>query len=445
MRKVSGILHNPAPEPANDVGSGEQGGKRGTDTGQGQGSQPVVSMPRTQAFEHLGYTPAEAHFNETTYVDYYVRDPLTKGKRRMRIKLNSVPAGQRKAYARRLVMELNQKLGMGWNPLVSGDAARAHVSMAEALDTYVAVKCRDTQHSSPKTYSSFASVVREWCRAECLLDKAASVFNRTHVIRFLDHLLEVRHVGNNTYNNYILRCSILFGWMVEREYRSDNPFKGVKRRRKVEKFRTLILADERATCLDWFHRHDPPMVMVCLWVFHTLLRPRSELLRIRVQDVDVENGVVNVDGRVSKSSRIRRPAIPDVMLPYIVASPLMQAKPGHFVVGKGLLPGPEKSGHNTVGNRWNAMRKALGWGADKELYSLRDSGIVQLIADGLDLHFVMRQAGHKDIATTNRYVQHYFPNGLEEVRRKATRFTGLSSFSTVRDEGADVPDPIGRP
>ncbi len=147
-----------------------------------------------------------------------------------------------------------------------------------------------------------------------------------------------------------------------------------------------------------------------------------------MQNVDLRNGVVNVDGRVSKSSRIRRPAIADVILPYIAASPLIGAKPGWYVVGKGLLPGPVKSGQNTVGNRWNAMRKALGWAVDKELYSLRDSGIVQLIADGLDLHFVMRQAGHKDIATTNRYVQHYFTNGLEEVKMKATRFSGLSAF-----------------
>ncbi len=163
---------------------------------------------------------------------------------------------------------------------MSGDSARAHVSMAEALDTYVAVKTRDTKYSSPHTYRSFVGVVREWCRGQDLLDKAASVFNRGHALRFLDYLQDTRQVGNNTFNNYILRSSILFIWMMEREYRTDNPFKGVKRKRKEEKLRTLITPEERTACLDWFQRNDPPMVMVCLWVFHTLLRPRSELLRI---------------------------------------------------------------------------------------------------------------------------------------------------------------------
>ncbi len=387
-------------------------------------------MPRTQAFDLLGYVPAEAHFGKLTYIDYYVRDPITKGKRRVRLKLNHIPPAERKAMARRVVYEVNTKLASGWNPLQAGQAAKAWHTLEEALDAYLAVKVRDTKHSSPKTYASFTRVFREWCREEGLLNKAASAFTRTHALQFLDYIIDERSVGDVTYNNYILRASILFIWMVEREYRSDNPFKGIKRKRVEEKFRTILTEEERAQCLDWFQQHDPPMVLVCMFVFHTLLRPRSELLRIRCGFVDIPNGIINVNGTQSKSKRIRRPAIPDTMLPYLVASPIMQAKPSDYVVGKGLVPGPEPSGHNTSGTRWNRMREALGWPADKTLYSLRDTGIVQLIADGFDLHFVMRQADHKNIATTNRYVQHYFPQGIEAIRKGASAFK-RSSFDVA--------------
>lgn len=384
-------------------------------------------MPRTQAFDLLGYVPAEPHFGALTYIDYYVRDPITRGKRRMRIKLNHVAGvAERKAYARRVCAELNEKLARGWNPLLQDGATASWHTLDHVLDHYLSVKQRDTRHSSPKTYGSFVRVFRDWCRGQGLLQKAVATFNRTHAIAFLDHLIEEREVGNITYNNYILRSSVLFGWMVERQYRADNPFKGMRRKPKEEKFRTILTEEERRACLDWFAQHDPPMVLVCLFVFHTLLRPRSELLRIRVRDVDLHNGVINVSGADSKGKRIRRPAIPDVMLPYLHAAGLHEAKPGHYVVGRDLRPGPEPSGHNTTGNRWNRMREALGWPPDKALYSLRDTGIVQLIADGIDLHYVMRQAGHRNIATTNIYVQHYFPAGIEAVRAGASSFKPAS-------------------
>jgi integrase len=243
----------------------------------------------------------------------------------MRVKLNHVKGlAERKAYARRVAAELNNKLARGWNPLQAGEATKAWHTLDTVLDHYLSVKQRDTQHSSPKTDGSFVRVFRAWCAKEGLLKKAVSVFNKRHALRFLDHLLDERGVGNITYNNYILRSSIMFIWMVERDYRSDNPFKGQRRRSKTEKLRTLITEDERRECLDWFSRNDPPMVLVCLYVFHTLLRPRSELLRIRVKDVDLHQGVITVSGADSKGKRIRRPAIPDVMLPYLAASPLVQ-------------------------------------------------------------------------------------------------------------------------
>lgn len=423
--KGSGILHPFTKEPANHAGSTpglQQGG-----TNSGQALDPLAPlqcrpMPRTQAFELLGYVPAEAHFGAITYIDYYVRDPITKGKRRQRIKINHVPAAQRKAYARRVCLELNNKLATGWNPLLQGEASKSWYTMAQVLDQYVEHKVRDTQFSSPKTYISFANIFRGWCRNNGVLSRSVAAFSRGHALRFLEHLTAVRKVGSVTYNNYILRSSILFIWMMEREFRADNPFKGIRRKRTNEKFRTLLTQEERAQCLEWFQENDPPMVLVCMFVFHTLLRPRSELLRIKVGFVDLHNGVINVSGTQSKSKRIRRPAIPDVMLPYLAASPIVKAKSHDFVVGKDLLPGPLKCGHNTSGSRWAKMRTALEWPADKTLYSLRDTGIVQLIADGLDLHYVMKQADHKNIATTNRYVQHYFPEGVEAVRKNATGF-----------------------
>ncbi len=57
-----------------------------------------------------------------------------------------------------------------------------------------------------------------------------------------------------------------------------------------------------------------------------------------------------------------------------------------------------------------------------------DTGIIQLLRDGVDLLHVMQQAGHTDVATTNSYLRHAFPHGPAEVREKATPITKGSAI-----------------
>lgn len=386
-------------------------------------------MSRLHAAATLGYVPAVAHFTpQLVYVDLYAFDPSTGSMRRKKYKLNRIPStSQRRATARDLVEKLNQKLRTGWNPWVHQEAPKALHTLREAAALYVRNKEASVSKKSAQSYRNQTAMFMAWCDREGLADIPVGSFTRQHAYRYMDYIRDERNVNANTYNNYHLFCSMFWNWMVEREYRRDSPFKTVKRTRREEKLRTLILPSERQRIMEWFQANDAAMIPVCLFTFHTLLRPRSEVLRMRVMHVDLENGLITLPGGdTTKSRRNRTSAIPPSMIPALEAMQLHQFNPTDYVVGKHLLPGPEPSGYNTVGNRWNVMRKALRLGVDKQLYSLRDSGIVQLIIDGVDLYTVMKQADHKTIDTTNRYVQHYYPERLAEIKAKASSFTGRS-------------------
>lgn len=374
----------------------------------------------------MGYVPAVAHFGKEVWVDCYTYPPgehiLKRKKYRCNIK--GGPVAQKK-YARDLVESINQKLRRGWNPWSVEVAPRGQVTLRQAVRAYLASVLPTLSNRSPIAYNNMAQRIVAWADREGIADQPIENFNKTMAYRFLDYIREERKVGNNTWNNYHLAITIMFNWMVEREYRRTNPFQRIKKMKKTEKIRTLILPHERQQCLEWFAKNDPTMVLPCLFTFHTLLRPRSELLRIRVRDIDMVGGIIAIDGIKTKSKRIRRPAIPHAMVSYLTESGVLSLPPEYYVVGKGLLPGNEPCAYNTLGLRWNKMRKALGWKADKQMYSMRDSGIVQLIADGVDLHAVMIQAGHKDIATTNKYVQHFFPGGVTQIQQKASPFIGV--------------------
>jgi integrase len=218
-----------------------------------------------------------------------------------------------------------------------------------------------------------------------------------------------------------------FDWMVERGFRTDNPFGHLKKRKEPQKSRTYLTEQERREMVDWIREHDPDFLVPCLFIYATLIRP-GELRRLRVYHVDMERQVVTLPAEETKSGAERMPAIPDWMYCELVAAGF-NARPGkEWLVGSRLVSGDTPVARNTLNRHWVRMREALGWPATKQLYSLRDTGIIQLLRDGVDLLHVRQQAGHTDIATTNEYLKHAFPNGPAEVRAKSTPLRAMSAF-----------------
>ena len=68
------------------------------------------------------------------------------------------------------------------------------------------------------------------------------------------------------------------------------------------------------------------------------------------------------------------------------------------------------------------MRIELGFSANMQLYSLRDTGINEMIKGGIDPLTVMQHADHHDLTMTTRYANHVDPHLIEVVSTKAPEF-----------------------
>lgn len=417
-------------KPANGAGFSEFYEVAGTVSGQttsGMSDKRILNMPRTGALELTGYIPGELHVNPSgCYIDYYVLHPKTRASVRKRIKVNKVPPGRtREVYARHVLRELNEKLIRGWNPFIQDDAPKGLTALGEALDVWLDVKSRNLRHSSPLSYTSFTGVFRRWCGQEKLLAMPVVNFTRNHAIGFLTYVSDVRKVSNTTYNNYLIFFSMLAKWFMERGYRTDNPFAGFARRKEQQKMRSYLTEEERVEMAEWIREHNPTFWLPCLFIYGALVRP-AELRRLRVQDVRLDDQVVYLSPDVTKNGEERMPAIPDWMMVELHAMDLHKQPGNAWLVGDEIVPGGKPSSKHSLMRHWQRMAKALGWPKSKQFYSLRDTGIIQLIRDGVDLLHVKQQAGHKDLATTNNYVRHAFPKGPKEVREKSTSLQASS-------------------
>ena len=68
------------------------------------------------------------------------------------------------------------------------------------------------------------------------------------------------------------------------------------------------------------------------------------------------------------------------------------------------------------------MRIKLKLSPKQKLYSLRDSGIVQMFSDGISLPEVMKQAGHNDSSVTMIYALHASQKSSDEIRMQNSKF-----------------------
>lgn len=404
----------------------EESFKNGTVAGQPPVPAPahnVLRMSRNHSLNILGYSMPELHTGKCWYIDYYT---LQGGSPvRHRIKVNRPKQlAQRKAYARTLVAELTAKLRRGWRPDHNPEAPKAHYTLGLAVEAFMAMKLKEVTLCSPDHYRSWARSFTRWAEKGGLLQKRTDAFTKADAHAYLDHLLLERQVGARTWNNNRVFVASLFNWLVEREYRATNPFKGIRKRKERRKVRVFLSDEDRVAIVAWLEENDPDFLVVCLFLFHAMIRPR-ELTRLLVHQVDLERMVITLVPEATKADREPEiVAIPDAMVPHLKRLRLQDAKPEWHVVGKECRPGPEPMHRNRYQDRWRRCTRALGLPDDRQFYSLRDTGIIQLLRDGVDLLHVMKHARHKNVRTTNEYLKHAFPKGIEEVRRKASSLRG---------------------
>jgi len=75
-----------------------------------------------------------------------------------------------------------------------------------------------------------------------------------------------------------------------------------------------------------------------------------------------------------------------------------------------------------IAKRWDNLRFDLNIPKEMQFYSLRDSGIIQMLEDGISPEMVQKQADHHSLEVTSEYVKHARPDGIEEIRSSVESF-----------------------
>jgi integrase len=388
-------------------------------------------MPTTQKnVSYLKFLPARLTEGNEWYISYYSLYPATGKLRRVKIKLNRIKGtGKRRVYARQIINELNEKLVNGWNPFIEQEAPKAFHLLFNVLDTYLKIQEREAEKHSIRCYKSYVKYLKEYLiRNKYSAEMYVSQFDKVIASNIMVELKQNPKYSFMTYNNYLQFFTGLFNWMMQFNYIATNPFSTLKKipKKLIHKTRRCLTVDERERLKDFLIKENNNNYLVmCLLCYYCFLRP-NEISLLRVRDLNLEKQVVYISKEIAKNDNDSIRTIPDTMMEYVKKLDLNH--PGdYYLFGldtrKKFTPGKKRAEGREIARYWSdVIRVKLSFPMEIQFYSLKDTGITNMLADGIAPNFVQGQADHSSLKMTSIYAAKRNTASQEQIKKNASKF-----------------------
>lgn len=362
----------------------------------------------------VDFRPAEIHDTKTgTTIVFYAKNPASGLLERQRIKVNHIrEKRERMKYARLLVQQVNQRLYEGWNPIVEKSGFTKIVTVSEAVGLYKK-SYAGIRPDSIRSYNSMLKAFLEFCSLYNISDKPIYEFGRQAAQRYMLHI-DSRDVSAKTYNNYLRFIGQLFNFCVDRGLARENPFAPIKPKRVDEKLRTIIPPEVRGRIMDYISSEGMDGYwLICLLTYHCLIRPK-ELLMLKVSFVSMKNNIIIIPAEIAKNHSERQISMP-MNIAVLMAEHIKGAASDQYLFSTGYKPGTKLLTTRDTGRTWSKIRKALGLPMCYKYYSLKDTGITEMLEANVPAKMVQELADHHSLEMTQKYV---VKSHAEEIRRR---------------------------
>lgn len=385
-------------------------------------------MQKKESIKILGYSPP--YYTRTKYsiITYYVRD-LHNANRSIRkqIRLDYIKdVKQRDKYAKELVKELHAKLRSGWHP--DGQIVEKEMlSMELALEAYLAKKLKEfkdkqIRFDTIRCSKSMIGVFQRWLKREKYNHLTPENFSKRHAGEYMDFIYMEKDVGSITYNNYLMYARMFFNDFIEKDWCAKNPFQHIKPKKSANKSeRVPLTLEERKKVKEYFLEKNPYYLLCILLIFHSGIR-RTELTKIKVEDVDFENKVIVVKNTAAKTKRQRYASMPSEVIRFMLTLKINESPGRYFLIGNEWMPGDSPISPKRLTKAWARARTKLKLHPKAQLYSVRKTGGIQKAEDKISVQALKDFFGHTDLKTASHYLENHRNKGNEELKRNMTDF-----------------------
>lgn len=356
------------------------------------------------------------------YIVFQAKDPATGKLRKKKYSLRKYPKGmQRDTMAAQMTGNILNRLQQQWNPFVPDLEDRSGALFTDVCEEFrktvdAEVRKGIKKEKTRTDYFNRLKLFRRWAvEAKVTVIRHCTV---ALVDTYLQGTIVVRDNSARTRNNHRTFLSAFFGWCVKRHYLASNPCASIGSVKTAPKLRQPLTHTEMKRLQEYLGKNDRHFLLAVMMQYYTLIRPK-ELSYLRLRDISVSEQTVVVPRDISKNGREEAVALNDRIVRLMLELDVFGSDGACFLFGKGFRPSEEREDERIFRDRWKEIRTVLHFPADRKFYSLKDTGIIDLIAAEGAVN-ARDQARHSSISVTNLYSK----AGGEKVHEETKHFKG---------------------
>ncbi len=355
----------------------------------------------------IDYKPAELRINSQWLVVYYYKDPFTKSLKRMRV---SVPKNksqrERKKLGQIIVNKINEKLASGWLPIMESQQGNEFKTFLEAQKLFTKQLQTDIERNlkridTYRTAKSFFNMINKYIASNQIDVRYTFEVDRSFIINYLDYIFYVRNNSPRTYNNVLNFINQFLNYCLDRGFIKHNPARNIPRKRTNEKKRK-VLSEDVKTQVKTLKNTDFHYYVLCMTTYYCFIR-RTELTKLLVKNINLNKGFIFLPAEITKNRKNSFVTIPKNFAK-LLATHLAKAKQNDYLFSNdNFRAGKEKLSPKKISDKWLNFRKKNNFSNVYQFYSLKDTGITDLLLQGIPALKVRDQARHYDLKITESY------------------------------------------
>lgn len=374
------------------------------------------------------WTPPTLHKGRECYVDFYAFDPASGGMKRKKVMLGRYKTQrERNTYAKQLIEELTQKLVRGWNPFIEAKAGQQFTTWDEVCTRYrqyVNKMFNDSAYREDtlREYLSRLKMLEGWVNSSENSVYYPYQLDEYVLAQFMDYILVERNCSIQTYNNYLSWLRTFCGWMKQRRYIHDDPTDGLHSiKRTTAKNRTVIpdaVLIQISNHLKKLNKH----FLLAAYILHYMFIRPNEMSKLLIGDFHLDKKTVVLKGSQTKNKQSAVVTLPDNIIKLMIELEIFKYPNSYYLFSDGCKPGKTHHDSKQFRDYWNRhVRGKLRLPACYKFYSLKDTGITNMLRSNTDPLSVRDQARHSSLLITNTYT----PLDIKEANPLILNYKGV--------------------
>lgn len=377
-----------------------------------------------------GYTLPVFHQKSQVYVSFTAFDPALGEMRMKKIMLSRIKGKRaQKQHADRLISEITAKLLKGWNPWIEATSPSEYTSwdiVTARYKEYLFKLNREggLRDESLTSYSSRLNVLERWLRDSKQNLYLAYQFDTVIVGRFLDYVFIDRNNTIRTRNSYLIWLKNFCRWLMERKYIATDPSAhfSLMKRRDNTKNRDVIPDDVMKKIHDYLEQHNRHFLLACYFCHYCLVRPH-EMSKIKLGDISIAKQSLSLHCNNTKNHQDAVITLPEKVIKLMIDLGVFC---GHtddeYLFSNGCAPGRTYRSEKQFRDYWlKYLRRDLKLSERYKFYSLKDTGITNMLRQSMDILSVRDQARHSSILITDTYT----PKDIKQANKLLLKYDGI--------------------